>query len=127
MEIIKIIAIGIITTIAIMIVKPSKPEIAVLIGLAGSILIFISIVDMISVVLGTFSEIVDKTGVDSDLFGTLLKIIGVGYLTEFSASICADSGNSAISEKILFGGKIVILILAIPIFMSIVDIIASLL
>ena len=127
MEIFKIIAMGIVTTIAVLVVKPTKPEIALLIGLAGSVLIFINLIDMLASVFNVFTLLVEKTGVSSELFASLLKIIGVGYLAEFSASICADSGNGSIAEKILFGGKIVILMLALPIFISILDIIMGLL
>lgn len=127
MEIFKIIAIGIVTTIAVLVVKQSKPEIAVFVGLAGSLLIFIEIINMLSGIFTVFSTIITKTGVSSDLFSTLLKIIGVGYLTEFSASLCSDSGNSSIADKILLGGKIVILVLAMPIFISIINIVTGLL
>ena len=127
MEIFKIIAIGIVTTIAVLVVKQSKPEIAVFVGLAGSLLIFIEIINMLSGIFTVFNTIITKTGVSSDLFSTLLKIIGVGYLTEFSASLCSDSGNSSIADKILLGGKIVILVLAMPIFISIINIVTGLL
>ncbi len=127
MEIFKIIAIGLITTVAVLVVKQTKPEIAVFVGLAGSLLIFIEIIGMVSEVFVVFNSIVTKTGVSSELFGVLMKIIGVGYLTEFSASLCADSGNTSIADKIMLGGKIVILVLAIPIFISIINIITGLL
>ncbi len=127
MEIFKIIAIGLVTTISVIVVKQSKPEIAVFVGLAGSLLIFFEIINMLSDVFSVFNTIITKTGVSNDLFSVLLKIIGVGYLTEFSASLCADSGNSSIADKIMLGGKIVILILAIPIFISIINIITGLL
>lgn len=127
MEIFKIIAIGLVTTIATIVVKQTKPEIAVFVGLAGSLLIFFEIINMLSDVFSVFNTIIAKTGVSSDLFSVLLKIIGVGYITEFSASLCADSGNTSIADKIMLGGKIVILVLAIPIFISIINIITGLL
>lgn len=127
MEIFKIIAIGLITAVSMLVVKQTKPEIAVFVGLAGSLLIFFEIIGMISDVFTVFNTIVNKTGISSDLFGVLIKIIGVGYLTEFSASLCSDSGNASIADKIMLGGKIVILVLAIPIFTSIINIITGLL
>lgn len=127
MEIFKIIAIGLITAVSTLVVKQTKPEIAVFVGLAGSLLIFFEIIGMISDVFTVFNMIVNKTGISSDLFGVLIKIIGVGYLTEFSASLCSDSGNASIADKIMLGGKIVILVLAIPIFTSIINIITGLL
>ena len=61
------------------------------------------------------------------MFGLVIKIIGVGYLVEFGASICSDSGNSSIAEKIILGGKIIIFTMAIPIITSLFEIIMSLL
>lgn len=127
MEILKIVAIGIITTIAVLIVKQTKPEIAVLVGLAGSLLIFFELVNLISSIFSVFNSVIVKTGVSNDLFSILLKIIGVGYLTEFSASICADSGNSSIADKIMLGGKVLIMVLSFPIFTSILEIVLGLL
>lgn len=127
MEIFKIIAVALITVIMILIIKPTKPELAILLGLAGSIIIFLMVVDMLNGVFSFFNSVVEKTGINNNLFTILLKIIGVGYITEFCASICSDSGNNGMGEKILFAGKVTILLLALPIFESILKIIMSLL
>ena len=49
------------------------------------------------------------------MFSTLLKIVGVGYLIEFSASVCIDSGNSSIADKVVLAGKILIFSMSLPI------------
>ena len=126
MDIFKIIGIGIITCFAVLIVKPIKPEIALVIGLAGGILIVFMIVDMLSQVMAIFTSIVDKTGFSKSLFSTILKIVGVGYLTEFSANLCEDSGNSSIANKILLGGKILILCVSLPVINSLLELIMEL-
>lgn len=126
MDIFKIIGIGIITCIAVLIVKPIKPEIALVVGLAGGILIVFMIVDMLSQVMAVFTSIVDKTGFSKSLFSTILKIVGVGYLTEFSANLCEDSGNSSIANKILLGGKILILCVSLPVINSLLELIMEL-
>lgn len=127
MEIFKIIAVALITVIMILIIKPTKPELAIFLGLAGSIIIFLMVINMLSGIFSFFNTVVEKTGINNNLFNILLKIIGVGYITEFCASICNDSGNSGMGEKILFAGKVTILLLALPIFESILKIIMSLL
>ena len=45
----------------------------------------------------------------------LLKIIGVGYITEFASGILNDLGGGTISDKVVLGGKIAIVILSLPI------------
>ena len=126
MEVIfKIIGLALIITVAVIVVKQTKPELAMLVGVAGSVLLFFYIIDLLEQVFGIFSYVLESTNLDSELFIILLKIVGVGYLTEFSANICADSGNSAIASKILLAGKLVIFVLAIPIIKTLIDIIVG--
>ncbi|MCK9575008.1 MAG: SpoIIIAC/SpoIIIAD family protein [Clostridia bacterium] len=127
MEIIKIIGVGIVTSICVLVVKQIKPEIAVVLGIAGSLVILVMVINMLSDVFNVFNIIVDKTGVSKDLFTAILKIIGVGYITEFGANVCLDSGSANIADKVLLGGKIVIMVLALPIITSLIEIIESIL
>ena len=76
-EILKIIGLALITTISVIILKQQKPEIAVIVGVAGSVLIFFYLVDMISDVFGLFETVVSKTNIDSELFIVLIKISGL--------------------------------------------------
>ena len=123
----KVIGIALITTITTLVVKQTKPEMAMLIGVSGSIILFIYIVDLIEQVFGIFSYMLDATKINSELFVILLKIIGIGYITEFSANICNDSNSASMASKILLAGKLTIFILAIPIIKSLIDMIVSIL
>lgn len=127
MEIFKIVGIGVISCIIIVIVKQVKPEFAVTVLISTSILILIYIFKYFVQIFSFFQDIVDKTGIDANLFTILIKIIGVGYLVEFGASICEDSGNSSIASKVILGGKIAIFILAIPIIKNLFNLLLGLL
>lgn len=127
MDIVKVVAVGLITVIATIIVKQVKPEIAVLITLAGSIVIIILSIQLLQNVFGSFLSIFNKTGVSSSLFVPVLKIIGIGYLCEFGANLCVDGGCNSIADKILFCGKVAILIIALPIINSVIDVVLELL
>lgn len=127
MEIVKVVAVGLITMIATIIVKQVKPEISMLIILTGSILIIILSIQMLQGVFGNFMSIFNKTGVSNTLFVPVLKIIGIGYLCEFGANLCLDGGCNSIADKILFCGKITILIIALPIINNVIDIVMELL
>ena len=123
MDILKVVAVGLVTVIATIIVKQVKPEIAMLITLAGSIVIIMLTIQMLQSVFGNFMGIFDKTGVSTSLFVPVLKIIGIGYLCEFGANLCIDGGCNSIADKILFRGKITILIIALPIINSVIDVV----
>ncbi len=126
MEILKIVGIGIVVSIVIIIIKQVKPEFAILALIAGLVLMLFYIFSYFTNVLDLLNVILVKTGIDSKLFATLLKIVGVGYVVEFGANICADSGNPAIADKIILGGKLLILVLAIPIITNLLDIVIGL-
>lgn len=127
MEYVKILAIGLITAFAVIVVKQIRSDFAILIGVAGSILMLVLISNQISLLFAQISQIFIKTNLDTAIISSLLKIIGVGYITEFSANICNDTGCSSIGDKILFCGKILILFMSLPIISSLVDVVVGLL
>ena len=123
----KIIAIGLITCLATMIVRPIRSDFAVIIAIVGGLIILFMVVNYLSSVFETFRNIIGITGLNSSLYTLLLKIIGVGYLVEFTAGICSDTGNSSLGDKVLLGGKIIILVMALPIITNILQIVMELL
>lgn len=125
-EIFKIIGVGLIIVVLNLIVKQYKPEFAILITTLGGMFIFVMLINLFGSVFSSLTEIINSAGVDTGLFSTLIKIIGVGYITEFAANICVDMQGNAIADKILLGGKLVILVLSMPILKGVVDLIAEL-
>lgn len=126
MEVFKIIGVGVITAITALIVKQIKPEVSIIVTITGGILMILMLVESLTGIFDVFNELIEKTGLSNGLFATILKIIGVGYLSEFSANLCYDAGANSIADKILFGGKIIILALSIPIVSNIIEILVEL-
>ena len=127
MDIIKVIGIALVTTFAVMVLKPTKPELAAIVSVAGGVIVLLMFVDSLGQVIQGFSSIVNKSGIRSEVFSALLKIIGIGYLTEFAAGICADAGNGSMAQKVNLAGKVVILVLALPIIDNLIQIIVGIL
>ena len=67
--------------------------------------------------------LLEKTGLNTGIFTNVLKVIGVGYLVEFAGDICNDAGVGSISQKILLAGKILIIIMCLPVIKNLIDII----
>lgn len=126
MEIFSIIGIGLITVCLVAVVKQAKPEFAIFISLAGGTIILLMIVNMLASLFGEIGGITAAAGIDGELFGVLIRIVGIGYLTEFASDICVDAGSSSMSNKIMLAGKITILFLALPILKGIFEIITGL-
>lgn len=126
MEVLKIVVLGLTICILLVIIKQVKPELGVAVLIAGSVVMMLLIIKYFSDMYSIFDNIISKTGIDSKLFSIILKIIGIGYLIEFSAGICNDTGNSSIADKVILGGKIIIFIVAMPIITNLLDIVVGL-
>lgn len=127
MEIFRIVGIGILTCFLAIIVKQIKPEFYIFILLSGGIAIFLLTLNKFGYIIDYFVKICEKTKIDASIFLTILKIVGIAFLTEFAANICNDSGNSSIGEKIIFAGKIIILFVSLPVITNLIDIIIEIL
>ena len=127
MDIVKVIGIALVTTFAVMVLRPTKPELAAVVSIAGGVVVLLMFVDSLSQVLGGFTAIVNRTGIKSEIFSALLKIIGIGYLTDFAAGICSDAGNTSMAQKVTLAGKVIILVLALPIIDNLIQIIVGIL
>lgn len=127
MEIVKIASIGIITAFCTLMLKEHKSDVALLVGIAGGCLILLSLVDYFVNIFAVILSIVDKSGIPSKLFAIILKIIGIGYIADFSAGIVEDAGQKSLSEKIILAGKLIIMVIALPIITLLFDTISGLL
>jgi len=64
--------VAILTTFAVLLLKPSKPEIAALVSVAGGIIILFMFVEGLGGILHNITAIVSRTGINSGVFGALL-------------------------------------------------------
>ena len=100
---------------------------ALLINVCGGVLITLLCIESLGTILDDIIEISADIKLSSDIITPLVKVLTIGYITEFSADIAEDAGNKSISSKILFGGKIAICIVALPIIINMLNAILSLL
>ena len=127
MEIFKIVGIGIVATVLVVILKDTRPEFALYISLVTGVIIFSMILGELSYVIQTLNTLAIRTNVEFTYFSTILKIIGMAYVVEFGAQISRDAGEDSIALKIELGGKVLIMVLAIPILLALMDLIIKIL
>ncbi|MFX4260978.1 stage III sporulation protein AD [Pelotomaculum propionicicum] len=119
MDVLQIVAIGLIATVLVVVVKSERPELAVLLSVAAGVIIFLLVLGKISSIMDIIKELTAKAGINMVYMGTILKIIGIAYIAEFGAQICRDAGEGAVASKIEFAAKILIMVLAVPIVVAV--------
>lgn len=126
MDIIKIAAVGIITAVCAMLLRDTKSELAVLVTVAGGCIILLMVLDSFLGIFVALKNLMERAGIGGQIFSLLIKIIGIGYITDFSAGLVEETGAKSLADKIVLAGKVVIMVLSLPILIKLFDIIAEL-
>lgn len=126
MDIFKIGIIGIISIILAITIKNQSPQISLLISIVTGIIIFLIILPALQQVIDAIFNIVKKLDISVGYIGVILKIIGIAYISEFCTQICQDAGENSIASKIELGGKVLIMLISVPIITELLDLITRL-
>ncbi|PRR78792.1 Stage III sporulation protein AC/AD protein family protein [Clostridium liquoris] len=122
MEIVKVVAFAFASLFIVMVVKDSKKEeLAVQISICVGILIFLFMISKITSIMNLLQQLSLKANIDFIYLTTVFKILGIAYLASFCSEICKDAGQASIASKVEFAGKILILVLAMPILMAVLQ------
>ena len=127
MEILRIAALALCAVILIVLVKNYKPEFGIYVAIGCSVLILYSLADSLKYALSYLSDLYGRLQYGKDYFPIIIKVLAIAYITEFTAQLCRDSGESSIASKVELAGKIIIFCVAIPVFISILNLIEKLL
>ncbi|MCL2382690.1 MAG: stage III sporulation protein AD [Oscillospiraceae bacterium] len=127
MEVVQIVGIGLISLVIIIILRQYKPEFTIYISLAAGAIILFLVIDQLAGVVNLLANLARTTSINSEFITILLKITGIAILTEFGVSICKDAGETAVANKIDFGGKIIIVSISIPIITALLEMVVRVL
>ncbi|MBR3772239.1 MAG: stage III sporulation protein AD [Clostridium sp.] len=118
---IKIALLGVIAALVAIQFKGRRPEYGVYISISACILIFALGVTKIKSIMAILDKIQGYISISPTYIAILLKMIGITYIAEFSASLCKDAGHDALSNQISIVGKLTILSMSMPVVVSLLD------
>ena len=127
MGIFKVVGIAIVSLITIILLKDIKAEYALIVTVISGILLLTLLLEPIGQVIAVFGDLSDKAMISPSIFNLLVKIIGIGYLTDYTSCLCDDFNAKSLGKKVELGGKVIILHLAIPIVQNIITLIGTIL
>ena len=121
MDVIQVAALAVAGVLLAVQFKSGKAEYGIYLGAALSILIFFQILGKLNVILEVIKTIGEFLPLNKIFAGTLLKMLGITYVAEFSASICQDAGFQTIARQIEILGKLTILVMSMPILLALLQ------
>lgn len=125
MKITQIVMIGLVSAVLSIVLKEKKPEMSLFIGLAAGIIIFLIVLSGILPVINLIEELTAQAHVNQIYLNIVLKILGIAYLTEFASQILKDANETNIASKVEFGGKVLILLQAVPVVKALMELVIN--
>lgn len=117
-----IVGVAFIGVIINLILKNTKPELAVLSNLVTVLIILSCVLELVGGVITKIMTYISGLGIGSEIFVYLFKILGISYIIEFMVDIAEDSGSVSIANKVALAGKIVIASLSLPVLFDLIDV-----
>lgn len=121
LNIVKIIAVALISVCISLILKQYRPEFSIYISMITCCMILFYIVQKIDIIIELLKSLSNKIDMNYQYLSILLKITGIAYLTEFASNICRDAGETAVASKVELAGRILIVCMSVPILSSLLE------
>ena len=121
MDMLRIGIMGVAGTLLAIQFKSGKSEYGIYITVVLRLIIFFSVLGHIGTIVETMKGIGRFIQMDQAYIGTLIKMLGITYIAEFSSGICKDAGYQTIASQIEIFGKLAVMLLSLPILMTLLN------
>lgn len=78
-------------------------------------------------VVNFFEELRTVGQLDSSLLQIILRVVGIGILSEITGLICTDAGNASLGKALQILACAIILWMSVPLFTSLLDLVEEIL
>ena len=114
-------ALAIVAAVLCVLVRTHTGALAVLLSLCASVVILLLSFQFFSPILSVLRQLRELTGLDEAATAPMLKVAGIGILTQTAASICEDSGEKNLSRSVEIGGTVLSLYASLPLISAVLD------
>ena len=121
-----IIGLAIISALICLLLKQYRPEYALSASILCGTMIFLTVTAQMTPLFDTIRTILGGIEGGSEYTSVIIKSLGICYVTQLASDTCQDAGERAMAGKIELAGRVAVLILALPMFSSLLQIAVSL-
>ena len=123
-EILKVAALAIVAAVAVSVLNQYQKAYAVLVTAAICCLFLLYAAKTIAPLVSSLSRLSEIYSAAD--FGPMVRAVGIAVVIQGAADICEDAGHKAIAGRVILLGKIAIIAATIPLFNSMISILAEL-
>ena len=91
-------------------------DMSVLLTLAVCAMVVTVSIGFLQPVVSFLRRIQELGNLDSDLLSVVLKVVGIGLITEIATLICKDAGNESMGKALQLLSTVAVMWMSIPVF-----------
>ena len=127
MNITAIAAFAVVAAVLAVMLRQYKPEYSIVLSVAAGVLLLMFAVSAAAPIVEKINEILDKSATVSQYGGVLIKGLGIWLISQLACDACTDAGEISLASKAELAGKIAMVLVALPLFDDILDVVVKLL
>ena len=124
---IKITAGVLLTAILSLVLSKQGKDFSLLLSLSVACMVMIASVGFLQPVVTFLTRLAEAGQLLDDFQNLLLKVVGIGLLSQIAGMVCSDAGNQSLNKVLQFVTTAVILWVSIPLFEQLLSLLESVL
>ena len=98
-----------------------RREIGIWIALVTGVIVFFYAIRKFEYMVDMFRTMTEYTRIKEEYIAVVLKMIGIAYISEFTATLCKDAGQHAIACQVDFFGKMSMVVVSLPVLQTLLE------
>ena len=107
--VLKVSVAAVLTAAVSLLIRGVRPELSVPVSVGAVVVTALAVLPEI-----TQSMELARSFTDNEHIETVLKIMGIAYITHFTSDICRGAGESALAGGVELTGKVTVMLLSLP-------------
>lgn len=101
--------------------KNLKAEYAIILGIVAGVILIIGSLSRLNILIGYIRDLSADIEIGQSYIETAIKIVATAYLCDFMTDLCKDSGYGALGNQVQVFGKLIILVMGLPILVTLLE------
>lgn len=121
----KITALALVTVVLCVLIRENQKPLSVLLSLLACVGIMLLGIAILDPILEVFKKFAGLSGMEDEVVSPMLKVAGIGLMTQIAAGICQDAGESALGKTVELCGTVLSMYAALPLLLAVLELVES--
>ena len=126
-EILRISVLAVTAAVCCFIIRGKAGEMAIVLSLAAVVSVILVVASCLRPIIHVFEQMQKLADISGESTRAMMKVVGIGFLTQMTAAVCVDAGEQSLSKAVEFAGGVLSFYAGLPIVSAILSLLEEIL